>query len=93
VTWWQGVIALMHDDRAMVCHDVGSSPCRHAQSPVGTDGEAALPLWQVCLEVALELVGGLIVGALPLQDAILPCAPQAASLCVPVHSLHNQASL
>jgi len=92
VTWWQGIVALMHDDGAMVCHDVGSSPCWHAQGPVGTDGEAALPLWQVCLEVALELVGWLIVGALPLQNAILPSAPQAASLCVPVHSLHYQAS-
>ena len=45
VTWWQGVVALVHDDGAMVCHDVGSSPCWHAQGSVGTDGEAALPLW------------------------------------------------
>ena len=40
-----------------------------------TDGEGTLPLWQVGLEVALELVAGLIVSALPLQGAILPSAP------------------
>ena len=87
LTWWQGVISLLHDDRAVVCHDVGSSPGGHAQAPVGTDGEAALPLWQVCLEVALELVGGLVIDALPFERAILPGTPQASPLGVPVHSL------
>ena len=76
----------------MVCHDVGSSPGWHAQAPVGTDGEAALPLWQVCLEVALELVGGLVVDALPFERAILPGTPQASPLGVPVHSLQYRSS-
>ncbi len=75
LTCRQSVVALLHHDRAMVCHDVGSSTCWQAQAPVGADCEAALPFRQICLEVALELVGGLIIGALPFQGAILPCAP------------------
>ena len=71
----------------MVCHDVAGSTRRHAQASVRADGEAAVPLWQVCFEVALELVGGLVVDALPLQNATVPCAPQAAALGVPVHTL------
>ena len=86
-TWWQGVIAFLLHDRTMVSQNVGSSPSRHAQGSVCTYGEATFPLLQVGLEVALELVAGLIVSALPLQGAILPGAPQAAPSCVPVHSL------
>ena len=74
-TWGQHVVALLQHDRAVVCQNVAGCTCRHAQAPVRTDGEAALPLWQVCLEVALELIGGLVVDALTLQDAIVPCAP------------------
>ena len=72
----------------MVCHDVAGSTCWHAQAPVCTDAEAALPFWQVCLEVALEVVGGLVVDALPFESAHVPCAPQAPTLGVPVHTLH-----
>lgn len=89
MTWWQHVIALLQHDRAMVCQNMAGCTCRHAQAPVCTDGEAALPLWQVCLEVALELIGGLVIDALTLEDAIVPCAPQAAPLGVPVHTLHK----
>ena len=74
----------------MVCHDMGSSACWHAQAPMCTDCEAALPFWQICLEVAREAVGGLVVDALPLQNAALPGAPEATPLGVPVHSLSNR---
>ena len=87
VTWGQHVVALLQHDWAVVCQNVAGSACRHAQAPVRTDGEAALPFWQVCLEVALELVRGLVVDALTLEGAIVPCAPQAPALGVPVHTL------
>ena len=77
----------------MVGHDMRSSACRHAQAPVSTDGEATLPFRQVGLEVALELIGGLVIDALPFQGATLPGAPQATSLCVPVNSLNSQLRL
>lgn len=89
MTWWQGVVALVQHDRAVVCHDMAGSARRHGQAPVRTDGEAALPLRQVGLEVALELIRGLVVDALTLQSAAIPSAPQAATLGVPVHTLHT----
>ena len=90
LTWRQSVVALLHHDRAMICHEICCSHCRHAQAPVSTDGESALPFWQISLEVAFELIGGLVIDALPLQGALLPNAPQATPLGVPVHPLHNE---
>ena len=88
VTWGQHVVALLQHDRAVVCQNVAGCTCRHAQASVRTDAEAALPFRQVCFEVALELVRRLVVDALTLQGAIVPSAPQAATLGIPVHTLH-----
>lgn len=88
VTWGQHVVALLQHDGAVICQNVAGSTGRHAQAPVCADGEAALPFWQVCLEVALELVRGLVVDALPLEGASVPSAPEATTLDVPVHPLH-----
>ena len=88
MTWGQYVVALLQHDGPVVCQNVAGSTSRHAQASVRTNGEAAFPFWQVCLEVALELVGGLVVDALPLEGAGLPSAPEATALGVPVHTLH-----
>lgn len=69
--------------------DMGNGAWLEANSAVGADGEAAVPVGDAVHKVSSKLIGRLVVQGLALQRSLLPAPPQRTPLAVPVHSLRT----